>query len=83
MVVFVIPLTEVRYITELTTLAALHSGKNIIVDGALKDTEWYKNFFQSIREEFSNYRIAILHVSAPKELIYERAEVRSYHMLLS
>lgn len=65
---------EVRYITELTTLAALHSGKNIIVDGALKDTEWYKNFFQSIREEFSNYRIAILHVSAPKELIYERAE---------
>jgi len=65
---------EVRYISELTSLSALHTGKNVIFDGCLKDTDWYKKFFSHIREEFKNYRIAILQVGAPVEQIYERIE---------
>lgn len=69
---------EVRYISEITTLSALHTGKNVIVDGCLKDTDWYKKFFSHIREEFKNYRIAILRVGAPIDQIYERVEVSTF-----
>lgn len=61
--------------TELLTLAGLYSGKNVILDGALRDTEWYKMFIARIRDEFNQYRIGILHISAPRELIYKRVEV--------
>lgn len=66
---------EVRYISEITTLSALHSGKNVIVDGCLKDTDWWKKFFVHIHEEFKNYRIAILEVGAPEKQIHERVEI--------
>ena len=66
---------EAGYIAELITLAALRKGKNVLVDGSLRDTEWYSFYFSSLREEYSNLRIAILHITAPPYLIFHRAKV--------
>jgi len=68
---------EVRYITEIATIAALQSGKNVIVDGTLEHADWFKDLFDFIRDEFSTYRIATLHLRAPMEIIYEQASCRA------
>jgi predicted kinase len=66
---------EAGYIAEILTLAALQSGKNVIVDGSLRRSEWYKKYFNRLRKEFRNLRIAIIHVSAPREAVFQRAAV--------
>lgn len=68
---------EAGYIAEILTLAALLKGKNVLVDGSLRDCEWYKFYFARLRDEFPALRIAILHVTAPKEAVIQRAEDRS------
>lgn len=66
---------EAGYISELITLAALRKGKNVLVDGSLRDTEWYSLYFSNLREEYASLRIGILHVTAPPELVLQRAKV--------
>jgi len=68
---------EAGLIAEILTLASLQEGKNVLVDGSLRDATWYKLYFQKLREKFQNLRIAILHVTAPPKAILERAENRS------
>lgn len=67
---------EAGYISEILTLAALQAGKNVMVDGSLRDSEWYKIYFARLRKEFPNLKLAILHVMAPKEAVFQRAKVR-------
>lgn len=66
---------EAGYIAELLTLASLQGGKNVIVDGSLRRTSWYRTLFSRLRREFDGLRIAILHVSATREAVLARAEV--------
>lgn len=68
---------EAGLIAEILTLAGLHAGKNVLVDGSLRHSEWYQEYFAKLRAQFSNLRIAIIHVTAPTEAIIQRAEVRS------
>jgi len=68
---------EAGYISEILTLAALQSGKNVMVDGSLRDSEWYKIYFARLRKEFPNLKLAILHVMAPKEAVFQRAKERA------
>jgi Zeta toxin len=67
---------EAGFIAEILTLAGLHAGKNVLVDGSLRDHNWYKQYFARLRADFPGIRIAILHVTAPKEAVFQRAEVR-------
>jgi len=85
---------EAGYISELITLAALEEGKNVLVDGSLRDAAWYQVYFQRLREMYGGagssgggsrsssrngstegLRIGILHVTAPREAVWQRAEV--------
>jgi len=67
---------EAGYIVEILTHAAMQAGKNVLVDGSLRDWEWYGKYFACLREEFSCVKISILHVDAPKEAIIQRAKHR-------
>lgn len=66
---------EAGYMAEILTLAGLQRGQNVIVDGSLRDAQWYRAYFDRLRQEFAGLRIAILHVTAPRETIFQRAMV--------
>jgi hypothetical protein len=66
---------EAGYIVEILTLAALQAGKNVLVDGSLRDWEWYSTYFKRLRNEYPSLKIALLHVDAPREAIFARAQV--------
>eukprot|EP00533_Pseudo-nitzschia_delicatissima_P016555 CAMPEP_0197268382 /NCGR_PEP_ID=MMETSP1432-20130617/4143_1 /TAXON_ID=44447 /ORGANISM="Pseudo-nitzschia delicatissima, Strain UNC1205" /LENGTH=368 /DNA_ID=CAMNT_0042733427 /DNA_START=266 /DNA_END=1372 /DNA_ORIENTATION=+ len=75
---------EAGMIAELITDIALSSGKNVVVDGSLRDAAWHEGYFQSLRARFGNdseaktkkIRIGILYVTAPIDEIYLRVEQR-------
>ncbi len=66
---------EAGYIVEILTLAALQAGKNVLVDGSLRDAVWYSIYIEKLRETYPLLKIDILHVVAPKEAVFARAEV--------
>mmetsp|Transcript_10334 Transcript_10334/g.19023 ORF Transcript_10334/g.19023 Transcript_10334/m.19023 type:complete len:189 (+) Transcript_10334:552-1118(+) len=66
---------EAGYVAELVTAAALQRGYNVLVDGSLRDAEWYQEYFQSLRKEYDALRIAILHITAPRDVAFERVAV--------
>jgi predicted kinase len=67
---------EAGYIAELATQAALQRSYNVLVDGSLRDSEWFKKYFGQLRRHHPHLRIGILHVTAPQEAVFQRAEVR-------
>jgi len=71
---------EAGYIVEILTLAALQAGKNVLVDGSLRDWEWYSTYFKRLRNEYPSLKIALLHVDAPREAIFARAQVSSRYL---
>ncbi len=54
---------ETGYIAEIAVEAGMKGGRNIWIDGSLRDTEWHKLWFSKIREKYPNYKIAIVYVS--------------------
>jgi predicted kinase len=72
---------EAGYIAEMLTMAGLQSGKNVLVDGSLRNYDWYSEYFSSLRSTYSNLRISIIHVTAPAEAVFKRAEVRDFPIL--
>jgi hypothetical protein len=68
---------EAGYVTEIVTAAALRNGHNVLVDGSLRDYEWYREYFARLRAEYGALRIAILHIIAPREAVFERAAHRA------
>ena len=72
---------EAGYIAEILMLASLKAGKNVICDGSLRHTVWYRALFARLRREFEDLRIAILHVTAPRQVVFQRAAVRHVHMM--
>mmetsp|Transcript_14316 Transcript_14316/g.21193 ORF Transcript_14316/g.21193 Transcript_14316/m.21193 type:complete len:414 (-) Transcript_14316:100-1341(-) len=67
---------EAGYIAEILTLAALKKNKNVLVDGSLRDTQWYKEYFVLLRRDYPKLRISILHIVAPREAVFARAKAR-------
>lgn len=80
---------EAGMIAELITDIALSSGKNVVVDGSLRDAAWHEGYFRKLRARFgnenetkknnnnnNNIRIGILYVTAPIDEIYLRVEQR-------
>mmetsp|Transcript_19602 Transcript_19602/g.22705 ORF Transcript_19602/g.22705 Transcript_19602/m.22705 type:complete len:504 (+) Transcript_19602:199-1710(+) len=70
---------EAGYIAEILLYIALQNGKNVLMDGSLKDWSWYNAHFDSLKEEFKTIglQIAILHIIAPREAVFEKARIRS------
>jgi hypothetical protein len=56
---------------------SLLSKHNILVDGSLRDVEWYTFLFERLRKEFPDYQLAILYVSATPQTIKDRAKKRA------
>lgn len=69
---------EAGFISEILTQAALLAGKNVLVDGSLRDADWYQQYFWRLRTDYSGLRIAIIHVSAPRDAVFQRASVSGY-----
>jgi len=67
---------EAGYISEVLTEAALREGRNILVDGSLRDHEWYLQFFLELRERQPERKIGIIHVRASPKTEYQRAAYR-------
>lgn len=68
---------EAGYIAEIMTEVATQKGYNVLVDGSLWDHEWYEEYFGTLREKYPILRIAILHITAPREAVLERAASRA------
>jgi hypothetical protein len=68
---------ESTYLSELVFWETLAMGASTIVEGTLKDAGWYITFFQRLRTLYPHYRIEILHVTAPWEVIQARAARRA------
>mmetsp|Transcript_21136 Transcript_21136/g.44426 ORF Transcript_21136/g.44426 Transcript_21136/m.44426 type:complete len:623 (-) Transcript_21136:864-2732(-) len=68
---------EAGYIAEVLTLAALQCGKNVLQDGSLRDHSWYKSHFRKLKEDFPQFRQAIIHITAPRQSILDRAAQRA------
>jgi len=75
---------EAGMLAELLTDVALSSGKNVVVDGSLRDAAWHEGYFRSLRSRFGSstsdekkkLQIGILYVTAPTDEIYQRVEQR-------
>ena len=74
---------EAGMLSEILTLAALQEGQSVLVDGSLRDVDWYDNYFQQLRQKYPGIQIAILHVTAPREAVLERAAVRHFSFSLA
>ena len=73
---------ETGLLAEVLVRAALDRHHHVLVDGSLRDADWYERYFATLREQYQEQglSIAILHVVAPRETVLERAEVsESYY----
>jgi predicted kinase len=68
---------ESGYLAELAQELALNLGRSVLVDGSLRDVEWFRGVFGDIRARYPHYRIAILHVTASWETVKARAAARA------
>jgi hypothetical protein len=68
---------ESGFIAEIIEKEALRASKCVLVDGSLRDRDWYARWFGRVRAEFPQYRIAIVLVTASRERVYERAKKRA------
>lgn len=66
---------ESGLIAEVLTEASLERGHNVLVDGSLRNAKWYQDYIQSLRHNHPLLRLAILHVTAPQESVFENALV--------
>ena len=64
-------------LAEIVTNEALRRGSNLIVDGSLRDAEYHATLFQSLRDRYPHYSIAIVSVTADAEAIKLREARRA------
>jgi len=67
---------EASILSDILFWEALLKGYSNIIDGTLKDTEWFLSLFAKIRHDFPSYRIEILYVTADPDAIRERCAKR-------
>mmetsp|Transcript_10832 Transcript_10832/g.26001 ORF Transcript_10832/g.26001 Transcript_10832/m.26001 type:complete len:481 (+) Transcript_10832:74-1516(+) len=68
---------EAGMLTEMLTTAALNRGQHVVVDGTLRDADWYQAYFAQLRRDYPGIKIAILHVTASPEAVLQRARKRA------
>ena len=74
---------ESSFIAELLLLAAVQNGRNVVFDSAMRDSEWFLKLIKSIKQlDSSSFKFAVLHITAPTEIIFDRVKVRMLLFLL-
>lgn len=68
---------EVGYVAEILSMEALNEGKNVLVDGTLRNAAWYSEYMKTLHEQFPNLKFAIIHVTAAEETVLQRAAKRA------
>ena len=68
---------EAGMLSEMLSLAALERGHNVLVDGSLRDHQWYEIYFSELRYSFPGIQLAIFHVTAPIDIIQGRVKARA------
>jgi hypothetical protein len=56
---------------------SLQSRLPTLVDGSLRDVDYYRSLLERVRNDFPEYQLAILHVTASPEIIRTRAKSRA------
>lgn len=67
---------EAGAMAEILGYKALGQRWNVIFDGSLRDTDWYKAYFHKLRIAFPGVRLMIIHIEAEREAVLKRAEAR-------
>jgi len=68
---------ESGYIAELAQHAAMSKSMDTIVDGSLRDWEWYGGHFATLREAYPSYKLVILYVACAEVTMLRRARERA------
>lgn len=68
---------ESGLLAEIAQEQALSMGLNVVVDGSLRNQAWAMRTVQDIRTRFPHYRLGIIFVSAPTEIIAARIRERA------
>jgi hypothetical protein len=69
-----------RESTQMADVLFEHALLNLtpmLVDGSLRDVNYHRSLFKRIRSDFSEFRIAIIHVTTNPRTIHERAKKRA------
>lgn len=68
---------EAGFIAEVAQSVAMDKMQHVWIDGSLKDHGWFSKVFKKIREQYPLYRIAIIFVTAPWEVVVQREASRA------
>jgi ribose 1,5-bisphosphokinase PhnN len=68
---------ESSYLAEIAQRLAMKNGMDVWVDGSLRHWEWYQTELPRIRSRFPQYRIAIVAIDAPEEMIETNIQRRA------
>ena len=60
---------ESSYVSEIAQHVAMRNSVDVWIDGSLRNHEWYEKELKRIRKRHPQYRIAIIVISAPDEMI--------------
>jgi len=70
---------ETGMIAEILVQETLRRGQNVLVDGTMRDHEWYRASFNKFRKHFPGHKIGIVHITAPLDVIKDRVKKRACH----
>lgn len=68
---------ESTYLAEVAQEASLLRARHMLVDGSLRDGDWYSQVFAKLRKRFPTLRIGILYVVADEETVRSRVAERA------
>lgn len=60
---------ESSYVAEIAQHVAMNNDMDVWVDGSLRDWKWYEIELRRIRDQYPRYRVAIVSICAPEEMI--------------
>jgi predicted kinase len=68
---------ESSFIAELLLLLAVQNGRNVVFDSSMRESAWFLKLIENIKcLDSSSFKFAVLHITAPTEIIFERVKVR-------
>lgn len=68
---------ESSYVAEIAQHVAMRNNMDVWIDGSLRNHEWYEEELKRIRKRHPQYRIAIIVISAPDEMIDDNIKRRA------
>lgn len=68
---------ESSYVAEIAQHVAMRNSMDVWIDGSLRNYQWYEKELQRIRKRHPQYRIAIIVISAPDEMIDDNIKRRA------